>query len=317
MSTIQRALNTTAPQQAGPPKTSQPVEQGVASTRAADTVTLSGAVSGHDADMVRLRSLAARAQVSTASASAPVASSIDAKQMKAFRGYMDEAHKQYDEMKADPEGMGAEENCLGASWEDFKKAESRIAADPALAPFRALSSEELFAITDYTDGGYHMVNRVLRSPGKAVEDDPYQPDLTAALAKTEGALITSALGKLPAYQGEVLRGEVYETEAMAEGAEARVEKKFNATAIGSTYKDLGIMSTTRGAESGYPDKSLLVYHIQTRSGVRIDQISSREDEQEVLVRPGTSFEVVRKEITATDNPMIEGGRQFNIWLAEK
>lgn len=102
------------------------------------------------------------------------------------------------------------------------------------------------------------------------------------------------------------------------GAVEQVEKKCSATVvIGSIYRDLGVMRTTRDAGSVYPQKSLLVYHIQTRSGVRIDQISSRDDEQEVLVRPGTTSEVVRKEITPTDSPMLDGGRQFNVWFAEK
>ena len=319
MITVQSAHTNTATQRAASSAGSG-LASGEATTathRPVDTVVVSGTGSAGAPDGVRLKALATGPKRDVQGV--PSSPAIDPSSLKAFRAYMDTARQQHEEIvKSDPDGMASEENCLGASWEDYQKLQPRIATEKVLAPFRALSSDELFALVDYTDGAYHMVNDCRRSPDGKVEPDPYQPELTADLAKTEGALITSALGKLPKFRGEVFRGEVYGDEMIADGAVERVEKKFDSLRPGTTYTDPGFMSTTRDGESMYPTRSLLVYHIQSRSGARIDPISSREGEQEVLFRPDTEFKVVRREIEAvTDDPMNETGHRYAVWLEEK
>ena len=127
---------------------------------------------------------------------------------------------------------------------------------------------ERAAVRYYTSNGYSALNKALRAGGKeAVER-------VAGFQRT----LEGALGKMPDYDEWVYRGT---------DLPAHVFKRLK---IGESFEDKAFISTSlnKGAEFSGRHK----FVIRSRRGKRINGLSHKPTEREVLFRPGTRFSVI-------------------------
>lgn len=171
-----------------------------------------------------------------------------------------------DAIYADPKADGITP-AKTAAWLDKRVATLR-AEHPALT--KGLSDADLKVIAGYTSNDGMDVNRVLREPGLA-------PALQADAAVYRD-LLDPALAKLPTFEGIVVRVATYDAATLA-----RFEP-------GLVFTDPGYLSTSAAVTDKFQGNTFL--EIEQTSGRRIDELSSKAGELEVLMPRGTTFEVV-------------------------
>jgi len=155
-----------------------------------------------------------------------------------------------------------------------------------------LDTDEIKAISTYTDGDYIPINRYMRD-GIIPENWTAQYDnkmLNNLITK-----IDTALDKLPSYDGYTSRI-VKAREHYAAGIGVQ-DKSFDQllkmTVKGDVYTADSFLSTTLINEAETrPSLNSIIYHIIGKSGKEIAGISNYVNEAEVLFRPGTSFRVL-------------------------
>lgn len=148
-------------------------------------------------------------------------------------------------------------------------------------PFSALSKHEVFALFDYIEWGYQTFNRALWS------EQSNNP-----LERGEIRLLTSALNKLPSYRGRVYRGEIdpFVQEDMND-----LNDRIASLIPGQPYLFKGFMSTTLAKNAqgkAYRENRVIVYEVKSKHGKNVAPLSSRLEENEILFRPGTWFQVL-------------------------
>lgn len=149
-----------------------------------------------------------------------------------------------------------------------------------------VNREELAAMVDYSNERYLTINAGLRG------------DLEN-LKKSEIwiRLIMSGLNKLPNYQGIVYRG-------IGWGKDQVDLKKYSdlysSTQIHSEMNDPAFLSSTTNVESHFVTCTPFVYKIHSKEGKKFNDFSTRPDEAEVLFRPLTQFQILKKEIRNID-----------------
>lgn len=101
-------------------------------------------------------------------------------------------------------------------------------------------------------------------------------------------MITSALNKLPDFNGTVYRGSRTGTRFSPE----QLEKMYK---VGKTIEEKGFTSTSYEKDSKFDGD--VQYEIKSRTGKNIENFSNYPSEKEVLFRPGTQFKVTGFEKT--------------------
>ena len=180
-------------------------------------------------------------------------------------------------------------------------------SDDVLLELRAcihgVSDAEMIAIRGYSSGDYEKINAALRNPAA-------NPKLVAIL-KPYINLAVSGLEKLPDYPGTVYRGSKMTAEW--------VKKYEDAAKQGTLMSDPAFLSTSYSqtqaevfrdqpdAEAKKAGKIPVMYTIQSKHGKRIEFLSYKAREAEVLFKPGTNFRVLRVDRGAahTDILMVE------------
>lgn len=177
----------------------------------------------------------------------------------------DEAH--FKEMFAAPssDARFSPERTLGSLLKDAAKAR---AAHPA--ELAGLSELEVAALLGYTSSDASALNRALRLPGI------FQLHADAAVYQR---LVEGALSKLAGrtFSGEVVRIGNYDPALVAN------------LKPGAFIEDTGFLSTSAGDVEKFTGNTRL--EITSKTGERIDFISVKPDELEVLFRPGAVFQV--------------------------
>jgi hypothetical protein len=133
-----------------------------------------------------------------------------------------------------------------------------------------LTSDDIWALADYTGSGYEDLNSALRS------------DAVDASQHARVEALNSALEKLPSYQGPVIRGTNLLPEVLAQyrPGEFFIEKGFMST-------------TTNTAVARSPMFAGNVeFRILSNAGRDISPVSMFPGEQEILFPAGTRFYVV-------------------------
>jgi SPP1 gp7 family putative phage head morphogenesis protein len=131
-----------------------------------------------------------------------------------------------------------------------------------------LTAQEKALIYDYTKDGY-KVNQALMGKRKASE---YEESYTR--------LLTRALDKLPNHEGQVYRRiKLPASEALAQYRKGQVvtEKAFGSTSFVHSNDFEGNVT----------------FVMDVKQGKRIREVSQYEDEDEILMRPNTRYEVLR------------------------
>ncbi len=177
-----------------------------------------------------------------------------------------------------------------------------------------LSEPEVAAIVSYSEWDYLTINDYLRRKKSDDMDDDFKKRTEAkALA------LLSALLRLPKHEGIVFRGEF--PAKNPDGLQVAAKRYARIPEKGSHILP-GFASTTMGlgedAIATYIKPSCLVYIIESRTGRRIDSISSRPSEEEVLFPAFTTFEVVRKEVIKTEpSEAYPFSEKYVVYLKEK
>ncbi|MFE7799426.1 ADP-ribosyltransferase [Nocardia sp. NPDC057440] len=140
-------------------------------------------------------------------------------------------------------------------------------------PTPKLTDAEFSALTRYTANGYKDLNEALRS-GRLTEEQ-------AARVRQ----LNEALDKYPNYEGPVVRRTTLPSNALEE---------YN---VGTTVTEAGFTSTSRSTSAAFDGTT--EFQIVSKTGKNIEDASqhgpySGRNEQEVLFKPGTKFNVIDK-----------------------
>lgn len=169
-----------------------------------------------------------------------------------------------------------------------------------------ISLPEVMSVNLYSGFLYQSVNKFLWSNGSHAFESAEQ---TTAFDAYIRALV-SGLNRLPSFEGTVFRSE-FSSAGLGHGLTQeellrRALERYSSFAQtlpqdkNSLYRPEGFMSTTLGsqeeAKKMYVDNALLLLVIESKTGRKISYLSSREYEEEVLFQPGSSFEIIKKEI---------------------
>ncbi|MCC6999304.1 MAG: hypothetical protein IT370_32125, partial [Deltaproteobacteria bacterium] len=172
-----------------------------------------------------------------------------------------------------------------------------------------ISDEQMAALRGYTSGDYEKINAVLRNPAA-------NPEMYAKL-QTYIQTAKDGLANLPNFEGTVYRGAQMKQEWMGSYQQALEN--------GGTIKETAFASTShsfRQADAflGQPVKPEdgprvpTMFTIQSATGKRVEFLSYKAREAEVLFPPGTEFkvlsmehkngrmEIVLKEVPPQDGP---------------
>jgi hypothetical protein len=162
----------------------------------------------------------------------------------------------------------------------------------AKLPYKALSSEELRAVADYTGSLFRRVNPALRGS-----------DATALQARAELRpqiqMIASAINRLDLVRGDVFRGAnipndlVKRYERAKKSGESVPELAFASSSLNPQLA-IGFLQLQKAdAAPGQLDNSTRVFYlIHARHHGRLIEGVGISDEREVLFPPGTEFHVL-------------------------
>ncbi|THB74177.1 MAG: hypothetical protein D6B28_02495 [Gammaproteobacteria bacterium] len=146
--------------------------------------------------------------------------------------------------------------------------------------FETLSDEECICLYTYTAKYYRKINPLLR--GDTSKDENW---------KTVADDATKALEKLATIEDRVYKGIAFR--GIEEMSDELVNKLFN---VGEPFSDPAFMSSATEESEAFPGDVKIT--INSKTAVRIDDISAHPDEKEVLFKPNTQFLVLDK----TKNP---------------
>lgn len=186
---------------------------------------------------------------------------------------------------------------------------SAVAGPAALAKLRAarpelagLTDGEIVAIRQYTTRAYVPLNSALRTAGDPtalakvnvmLADNFKMPAVTLEDAQPFAETLTLALDKLPTYSGGFFRGEGTERLAV-----------FQAMKPGDVWTEPAFFSGAYSIE-GAMDRPVR-FILQTRTARKIDEISTLNDEWEILFKPGARFRFESVEYNADLGKWIIG-----------
>jgi len=108
----------------------------------------------------------------------------------------------------------------------------------------------------------------------------------------------SALEKLSSVEGRVYQGSIYR--GITRMDDATVNRLFNE---GEAFSDLGFMSTSSKQIGSFGGDVEMV--ITSKSGINVSDASAFPFESEVLLRPGSKFQVKTKNRNSNGNWIIE------------
>ncbi|WP_328388523.1 ADP-ribosyltransferase [Nocardia sp. NBC_00416] len=147
---------------------------------------------------------------------------------------------------------------------------------PSTTPGRpSLSPDDEMAINAYTGQDYQWINEALRNP--LADPDTY------AQARIDA--LNQALGKLPNYEGQVVRHTYLPDDVLAR---YRVGEEITETAFTSTSQN------PAGASELFKGVSNVEMQIISKTGKDVSGLSKSPEELEVLFQSGTPFEVVQR-----------------------
>jgi hypothetical protein len=139
-----------------------------------------------------------------------------------------------------------------------------------------LTKDEYMSLHVYTTNLYKPMNDGLRnfSPSDKEKWSKVTESADTALEK---------LGKNPnlKYEGYVVRGDDFTND--------QIDNLFP---LGGIHQDLGFKSSTHNISKPFYGNTTIA--IKSKSGVKVEDISVKADEEEVLFRPGTKFKVLSK-----------------------
>jgi uncharacterized protein YukE len=142
------------------------------------------------------------------------------------------------------------------------------------SPTEALTSDDLSVLAHYTGSGYADLNDALRS------------NVLDASQHARVEALNNALGKLPPYEGPVIRGTNLPPETLAQYRPGEI-----------ITEDAFLSTTTDPAVARSPGFAGNVeFRIMSSTGRDVTSVSMFPDEQEILFPSGTSFYVVSKTI---------------------
>ncbi len=158
------------------------------------------------------------------------------------------------------------------SYPELDPWEKSVLADPELRDF-GIQAEELRGIAEYTGGLYKVLNQALREDGDAAKE--WLPWVN---------VMNAGMDKLPDYREVVLRGATLNSD------------QLNQHEVGSVVIYKGY--TSASVDLPFPGNGQL--RIKSLHGKRIEKLSSRSYEHEVLFKPSTHFKVVdRRQVDNT------------------
>jgi hypothetical protein len=154
-------------------------------------------------------------------------------------------------------------------------------------PLKKLTPEEYASLVWFTEFGYQIYNKSLWT------QDP--SDLTKN--ETGIKLALSGLNRLPGENRQVVRCDLADENGSL--SEEQIRSVANRYEKNKTFRIKGFWSTSIGTDPDYVEQWIQPCHVELKihlngSGVLIQEISTRPQEQEILVRPLTQFSVVAK-----------------------
>lgn len=163
----------------------------------------------------------------------------------------------------------------GLEGENFK---NNALMDYHINPYVAdLTRDEYLSLHVYTTNLYDPINKGLRglSPSDKEKWSKVAADADAALVK---------LAEIPEtrYEGNTFRGDSFSDELLDE-----------LFPVGGVHQDMGFKSSSYDSSGAFPGNTTT--SIVSKSGVKVDDISVKQEELEVLFRPGTKFKVLSRE----------------------
>ena len=169
-----------------------------------------------------------------------------------------------------------------------------------------LTDAEISAITIFSAGDFSYINPATANSDSWMDSqkagsDELKPFANKTL-KEEGSLHSAValkgLGKMEPYDGETYRGARFTPEEFAARFTLGSTTSFTSLASSSHDKDVALKFAHGLSSGGKPaaDKTVAVINILTNSGgVDISDIALVKSEAEVLILPGSVFEVVSVE----------------------
>jgi ADP-ribosyltransferase exoenzyme len=148
------------------------------------------------------------------------------------------------------------------------------------------TAEQIGGLRLYTTSGYKQVNNVLRGgergPGAFWDDDE---------VKVVADLADQAMSHLPKYKGAVYRGAHLLNSIVDKYQPGEV---ITEASFGSTSMKPEVAAKFSDGEVDDPDKTKVTYIINSKNGRNIAPLSLYPEEEEVLMRPSTSFKVLER-----------------------
>ncbi len=154
-----------------------------------------------------------------------------------------------------------------------------------------LSKPELIALLHYTQRGYRNLNSALWA-GQFGSDPK--------ILEKKILVLLSALNKLPFYQSQVWRGEMYSISSGEKKDPVLAKERYDSYVIGEEFVAKGFWSTTKAtrieSRGRFLRNAMIIYRIQSKTGRSIEELSYYPEEEEVLFLPNTRFKVLDKTI---------------------
>ncbi len=197
----------------------------------------------------------------------------------------------YPEVEDDDEQKKEEDSDKPSSTEFINDVDPYISEEAlkkkkASPDFEILSDEECICLHTYTAKYYRKINPLLR--GDTSKDENW---------KTVADDATKALEKLATIEDRVHKGNAFR--GIEEMPDELVNKLFN---VGEPFSDPAFMSSATEESEAFPGDVKL--YINSKTAVRIDDISAHPKEKEVLFKPNTQFIVLDKSKNASGQWVI-------------
>jgi hypothetical protein len=196
----------------------------------------------------------------------------------------------------------------------FLDAKKLRAKNPAL---KDLSVEEIAAIKDYSDSSYESLNYTLW----------HRQLPSSVIHLNDLKLLISALNKLPKVVGIVKRSDNFTTplpstvprkDDMRFGSAQVVEARIaHLRELNHTGKPLVVPAFWSASKAVGPDlrerlrvESSILMEVESKSAVSVAAFSTRPEEEEVIFKPGTQFDVISVETVEPRARQPKAGSDF-------
>lgn len=202
-----------------------------------------------------------------------------------FSKLLAESERHFD-ITSDPEADEAKLYLTVSQLFEHAKANPKFVAN-------LLTIEELTAVVHYTQRGFKNLNAALWNGN-------YGEDPVGLESKI--VVLLSALNKLPASKGNVLRGELYSVHEKKDHAEAL--RRFESYKVNEEFVSKGFWSTTKGlrkeSRGSFITNAFIVLKIKSKTARDIEMLSHHPEEEEWLFLPNTRFRVISKQKLARE-----------------